>query len=164
MPWIRNSIEPWRPLTGDSIHSGTCQPAATKPFSALVTACTNCSAIVWGFGLAELELWLDERDRMGAVGDPNGLKLRDGVAQSEIGEVKGDDIDHLGDEICVQLAEVRRFKVHYPGILAKRAQQLSVPCIDRVNPADAGMEKNAGEASGGGTDVERHAIVDIDRE
>jgi hypothetical protein len=40
--WRRNSVDPRRPRTGDSIHRGTRQPAVWKASRAFSTASSSC--------------------------------------------------------------------------------------------------------------------------
>ena len=79
-------------------------------------------ALAWRFRQAELELGLDERDRVSAVGYPKGPKLRNRLTQREIGEVQSEKVNHVCDEITVQLGEVRGFQVDDSWVLAQRPQ------------------------------------------
>jgi len=114
------------------------------------------------FGEPEFELRLYERDSVGVASQPDARKLGRGDRQREVGEVDRHDTDHVGNVGAIEFGEVCRFQIDNTRVLSKRAEQLPVAAVDRVDLARASLEKNAGESARRCADVERDSAVDDD--
>jgi len=115
-------------------------------------------------GKPELELRLDERDRIGGERDLHAVELWNRGCQAEVRDIEGDDLDDVRDDAGVEVTEVRRFEVDDARVLAERPEQLTVSRIDGVDAACARGEEDAGEAPGCRAHVERDTVADLDSE
>ena len=113
---------------------------------------------------AQLELRLDERDRLRVRGKLNLLELRYGLDEREVGDVDRDDVDRFGDHCERQVAEVRALEVHHSRIATERTEQLAVSGVDGVDTEGSGPEEDLREASGGRADIERNDAANLDAE
>jgi hypothetical protein len=64
----------------------------------------------------------------------------------------------------VQRCEVGAFEVHDAWVLAQRAEQLTVPDVDRIHARGSGFEQRLREAAGGGAQVDGDTPGGIDLE
>ena len=75
--------------------------------------------------------------------------------KGEVGEVEGHDVDRVGDERGVEVAEVGALQHHDPGVLAQAAPELPVADVDGVDAGGSRREQGGGEAARGGAGVQR---------
>ena len=112
----------------------------------MLDGCAEQRFVVGRRGQAELELGLHEGDRVRVGGESQRLELRDRVRQGQVRQVQRDDLDRIRDDLDVQLGEIDALEVDHARVLAKRAEQLPVPGVDRVHPPRACLQQHPGEA------------------
>ena len=130
----------------------------------MLDGCAEQRFVVGRRGKAELELRLHERNCVHVRGQSQRLELRGRVRESQIRQVERDDLDRVGNRLDVQLGEVDALEIDYARVLPKRAEQLPVPCVDRVHAPCFGVQQHEGEAACRGPDVERDSAGDGDVE
>ena len=133
------------------------------PSVARSTASSSCSSFSGELPELQLEHRLHEREQNGAVREAHPLSdLRDDHRERCVRHVDGHHLDLVGNEIGAQVSGVRRLEVHYAGILAQRAPQLSVTDIDRVDLPAPPAEQLCRETTRRCTDIERDTTFEHD--
>ena len=100
-------------------------------------------------GKPQLEHRLHERDQLGLSGDRHALELGHGADEREVRDVDRDDLDGLGEERRVELAEVRPLEVDDARVLPERPEELSVAGVDGVDATRSGVEQRIPRSTSG---------------
>jgi hypothetical protein len=108
----------------------------------------------------ELVLGLDQGDEVGITRTRHGLELRRGAGHRQVRQVHRHDLDEVGHHVRPEDAEIRALQRDDARILAQRAQQLAVPCIDGIDARGPGLEQHAGEPARRSAHVEGDAAGD----
>ena len=124
-------------MTGDSIAATTVHGPVPMAARARSTARAISAGSDGGSASASSNIGFTERDEVGARRDVDALELGDGAGEGEIGEVEGHDVDRVGYQGHVEVAEIGALEHHHSGVLTQAAPELPVPDVDGVDPRGA---------------------------
>src|SRR5262249_60396840 len=77
--------------------------------------------------------------------------------------IAGDQLDRLGDVGTCEVARIHSFENDDPRILAQFPGELPMTDIDGIDAPGTAGQQYVGEAAGRGADVERDALLGLDR-
>lgn len=111
---------------------------------------------------ADLELGLDQRDDVAAVGN-QGPNRRERNGKRDEAEVAHDQVESPAEGAGVDVPDVGARQVDDPGVVSQPRRQLTVADVECGHLAGSVLEQDLREASGTRADVEAASARDVDR-
>ena len=148
------SNAPFVPVTGERIVATTRHPASSAPVCAAAVARASDPSSVGAVASRKLEHRLDEPYEISVSGDTDPFELGDRFAEREVRDVDGHEVDSVGHERLVEVADVRRLEIDHTSVLPQRTEQLAVTGVNCVDASRAAREELRREPAGGRANVE----------
>ena len=163
---IRNSALPSRPLIGLSTKTQHRPTLGREPVADGFADFRVNRRVADDAALADalpprLELRLDQGDEARA-GSGERKRRRQDRAQADEARVADDEVDGLRHVFAREITRVGSLQHRDAGIVAQTSVKLTVADIDRIDPPRPALTQHVGEASGGGTDIQRGEPARVD--
>jgi len=112
----------------------------------------------------KLEHRLDQADKFGFRSETQHLHLSKCVAQRDIRNVCGHEIDLFRHLLPIEVGHVGGFEIHHTSVLAEGAEKLPVAGVDRVHTTSSAIEELLRKPPGRRADVEARPVLNYDIE
>jgi hypothetical protein len=112
----------------------------------------------------KLERRLDQRDELGRRGEEPRVDLADGLGYGQVGQVHGDQVHGLADQVRAEPGQVGVLQVDHPGVGPQPPAELAGTGVDGIDAGRPGVQQGLSEAAGRRAQVERDSTRRVDSE